>query len=89
MFLVGILGFASLEYIPAMLAARDTKAFCGGLAAGTALTEVTARATRAGYATTKLKETSWLVEHPHSIGRAWCVVHFDADARLSRVVVSD
>jgi hypothetical protein len=87
--MAAILGVSALEYVPAMLASRETKAFCSGLAPGTALSEVRARASAAGLAASKLKERSWMLEHPHSIGRAWCVVHFDADARLSKVVTGD
>jgi hypothetical protein len=87
--MAAILGVTSLEYVPVMLAARETKAFCVGLAPGTALVEVRARATAAGLAASKLRETAWILEHPHSIGRAYCVVHLDADARLTRVVIGD
>lgn len=84
-----ILALTSLEYVPAILATRQTKTFCKGLATGTSLAEVRSRATSEKFTVSPVREGTWMIEHRWSIGRAYCVTHFDPSGQLSSTVIGD
>jgi hypothetical protein len=71
-------------FLPAYLATRAIHAFCDGLAPGTPLTDVKSRADAAGYRYDKLGEDHALVEHPKSLGRAYCEIWYDAQGTVAR-----
>lgn len=78
-FLLGTLA----AFAPAAFASRSARAFCGGLAPGMTVSELQERAEAARYTSSKVREGVWMVEHPSSLGRAYCVVRFDASGRLT------
>ena len=79
LFLLGMLG----AFGPAALASRSTGKFCAGLVPGMTVAEFEARAEAARYTSSKVREGVWMVEHPSSLGRAYCVARFDASGRLA------
>ena len=84
-----ILAVTSLEYVPAVLATKETKTFCKGLATGTSLADVRSRATLEDFSVSPVREGTWMIEHRWSIGRAYCVTHFDPSGNLSSTVIGD
>jgi hypothetical protein len=72
-----------------MFASHQVKAFCTSLTPGTPLADVQAKADSANYRMVQLVDGSWRVEHPSSLGRAYCVVRFDGEERLSSSTPAD
>lgn len=84
-FLLGTLA----AFGPAALASRSTRAFCGGLVPGMTVADLQERADAGRYTSSKVREGVWMVEHPSSLGRAYCVVRFDASDQLTSKALGD
>lgn len=80
---VVLLGGNLFAFLPAMLASREVRRFCGGLAEGTPLYEVRSLAVAGGYGFEQAVGGHVVVEHPRSLGRAYCDLGFDAGGRLA------
>ncbi len=63
---------------PFFAADKDMQAFCAGVPAGTSFTELTRRATAAGYGVTLTPGALALVEDPRAPGRFHCELPVDA-----------
>jgi hypothetical protein len=86
---VGLLVVTLATFAPAILGARRIKAFCLGIAPGTSLVEIQGRADVLGYPIVKVRDGVWMVEHPSSLGRSYCVVNFDASGNATSTRLPD
>jgi len=84
LFTFGVLGLGTVAaFFPAFLASRKIHAFCDGLAVGTKVAEVQARALASGLSYARLVDGTSVVEHPHSLGRPYCELRFDDQGQLT------
>lgn len=72
-----------LSFLPAMVASHQIHQFCESLALGTSFAEMQARSADLGYSVERIRAGLWRVEHPRSLGRAYCDVGFDAVGYVS------
>ncbi len=86
---VVLLGGTVTPFVPAFLAAREMKQFCGALATGAALQSIQAQAESRRYDVVEERGGWWRVEHPGSLGRAFCEVRIDAQGRLVEKALGD
>jgi hypothetical protein len=82
-------GMTLLTFAPASMASRSAKAFCAGIAPGTPLSDVQARAESARYSMTTLATGGVLFEHPSSLGLATCLVRVDEGKRVTSAKSGD
>jgi hypothetical protein len=80
---VALGGVTLLTFAPATMASRSAKAFCAGIAPGTPLSDVQAKAESARYSMTTLATGGVLFEHPSSLGLATCLVRVDEGKRVT------
>lgn len=78
-----LLGGVLIAFFPAMRAAQEIRPFCDSLPVGTTVAELRALATARGYRFEPVVGNHVLVEHPRSLGRAYCNVGFDSNGKLS------
>lgn len=84
LFLVLTLGGGiCFAFFPAAMASRESRRFCGALTLGMPLAEIQSRAAAAGYRFEPVVGGHVLVEHPKSLGRAYCELGFDDKGRLA------
>lgn len=78
-----LLGGTAVAFLPAALASYEVHKFCNAIPLGTPVAEVEARAARVEYRFWRATGGHAIVEHPRSLGRAYCDMAFDAGGKLS------
>lgn len=86
---VVLLGGTLFAFFPAMRASWEIHRFCDELPLGTASAVVLSRASARGYGVEPLEAGRVVVEHPRSLGRAYCDLSFDARGQLAAKVVDN
>lgn len=70
-------------FTPAYFATRDVRAWCDALPTGTSLNALESQAEARGYSVVHMAGNHVYVEHPRSLGRAYCDVGYDPDGRVT------
>lgn len=84
-----LLAGTAVSFGPAMYGSRRIGSFCRGIARGARRADVVSRAGQEKFNLTGPSPDALVIEHPSSLGRAYCVVHFDAESSVTSVVVGD
>ena len=74
---VVLLGGVTAAFLPAVFATREMRAFCGSISVGAPLNELESQADSRGYSVLHVGGNHVYIEHPRSLGRAYCDVEFD------------
>jgi hypothetical protein len=81
---VVLLGGVILAFLPVMTATREIRRFCDGLPLGTPVAELQSQAAQRGFRFEPVVGGHILVEHPRSLGRAYCDVGIDAKGQVAK-----
>lgn len=78
-----LLAGTAAAFTPPFLASRKVTRFCQEATVGTPRAELEERAEVANYLVQPLASGGLMVEPSGSLGRAYCILRFDADGRLA------
>lgn len=70
-------------FLPAATAMREIRAWCEALPDGMPLNEVESQASARGFSVIHMAGNHVYVEHPRSLGRAYCDVGYDPGGRVT------
>ena len=84
-----LLAGTAAAFTPPFLATREVRRFCAQATVGTPKAELEERAEIANYLVKPLTNGSLMVEPTGSLGRAFCVMRFDENGRLTSTTLGD
>jgi hypothetical protein len=78
-----MLAVVIVVFLPAILATRELKNYCGALAIGSPIAEVKAEAEARGYRLSQLVDGRTMIDDVRSFGRPTCTLRFDPGSLLA------